>query len=197
MANKILIVAHAANSKAKIENSLKWADLAEIDLSCSIWGKFTVQHNGFLGKLGIGKSFNKVVNPEFTNKILLDLKHPQWTFKFVNRFIKFVLFNNLTNCLITSDHWPTIRKLAKNQNFKAFYYLRKEKDKEKFLKILPIVSRPEGVIVQAKHFSKQWLKKISKYKLKVIVVYPREEDQITRLAKIGVWAVITNSPINN
>ena len=193
--SKPLLIAHAANSYKKIRATLKWADLVEVDVAQNIFsGNFLLQHQAVLGKFGIGSPIRPILAAKLQDKILYDLKHPQWSLNFVDKFAELIINRSLEKIIIVSDHWPTLGYLSQKYQFKAFYYLAKEEDKQKFIKLLPKISFPEGIVLASAMIDKRWLKKMQRYKLKVIVNGGENEEEVNRLAVLGIYALITNNP---
>ncbi len=196
MAKKaLLIIAHAANSQEKLTKDLKWANLAEVDVAQPILGQnLIVQHNGLLGKLGIGQSLASMLKSSPGNKILFDLKHPLPITQFAKKFLHILQEANVQTCQVTSNNWRILAQLAAIAPCQTFYYLKSEKDKQRLFTLLPHMGHLTGVVIPAKNFSKSWLKKIAKHNLKIIVANCQNEAEVEHLANLGVYAVILNQP---
>lgn len=187
-----LLIAHAANSYKMVRQVLKWADLAEVDVAQNIFnGQFLLQHQGILGKFGIGNLIRPILATKLEDKILYDLKHPQWSVNFADKFVELIINRGLEKIIIVSDHWPTLVHLSRKYQFRTFYYLAKEEDKQKFIKLLPKINFPEGVVLKGTMIDKRWLKKMERYRLKVIANGIKSQEEKERLQAFGIYGLIT------
>ena len=192
MSKKIII--HSANSHKKVRRALKIADFAEVDVAKSFFGKeFILQHNGILGKLGIGPGIRPLLGEKYQNKIIFDLKHPKFSFYFNKLFGQMLVKRSFKNAMITSSDWQTVSKIAKIYHYRPFYYLDREKDKNAFIRMLPTLAFPEGVITPVKLINRTWIKKMQKYQIKLIA-WAKNKEEENLVDDLPIFAKIVDFP---
>lgn len=194
MKNKVKIIAHGANSLEKIKKAFEdGADLAEVDVSKKVFfNKFVAQHQGVLGKFGIGSNLIEILKKVSQDKIIFDIKHPQFTPSFAEKFKKLLAEFNFKNTYITSDNWPILTKFGQIRGFRTYFLVENSRNLEKVLKRNNKDIKNVGVIIGGKFLNYAKLAPLMRNGIQIFAGIVNGIDLFKRSQELGVEGVITD-----
>lgn len=133
----MLKIAHNIKNVDKARQALNaGANILEVDVAQSlIFERFTTQHQGVLGKLGIGSNLLPLLKKEFNSKLLFDLKHPNYSFNFFTGFYKILRQSGIKNAKVCGKDWQIVTKIAQSCIFTPYYTIAEQKDFSKVGKL--------------------------------------------------------------
>lgn len=192
---KIKIIAHGANSLAKIDKAFKdGADLVEVDVSKQVFtNRFVAQHQGIWGKFGIGQNLEEILVNIPQEKIIFDIKHPQFTPSFAEKFDALLKKFKFNNVIFASDNLEVLKKLANFEIYKLYFLVEDDKNLHKLAKLKNRwKGNSFGAIIVPKFLDRADFSKLTKDNLKIFVGPINNVDKFQKAAKIGVEGIITD-----
>ncbi len=190
------IIAHGIKNPQEARQALRASvDFLEVDASKRlILTKFTTQHHGIKGKLGIGESLEPILSAISPNKLFLDIKHANSSLTFTKKFSDLLIDHHIKNARICGLDWQIISEVCQKTGCLPFYTLAKEEDFKKLKKKLAKLIYPRGFPIRHSLIDKSlivYLKSI--YPRSGIWVWTVNDiEESKRLEKLGVDGIITD-----
>lgn len=193
---KIKIIAHGANTLAKIEKAFAaGANLVEVDVSKQVFtSRFVAQHQGVLGKFGIGENLEEILAKIPAEKIIFDIKHPQFTPSFAEQFDKLLKKYNFTKASLSSDNFQVLEKLSNLANYKIYFLVENEDNVEKLLTLKNRWKNKNfGVSISTKFINRIDLGKIHQNGLEIFVGPINDYEILKQVLNLEIDGIITDN----
>jgi len=195
MTKKIRIIAHGANSLENIEKAFsRGADFVEVDVSKQVFTtRFVAQHQGILGKIGIGKKLEQILSKIPQEKIIFDIKHPQFTPSFAGKFHQLLEKFNFKRANIVSDNWSVLLKLANKGDYRIYFLVESQQNLEQLIAIREeLKNKNFGVIIGGKFLNYAKLAPLMRNGIQIFAGIVNDIDLFKRSQELGVEGVITD-----
>lgn len=189
------IIAHGITDPKTAKYAIsKGVDFVEIDVSKQLLsGKFTVQHNGVLGILGLGPILETLLTKEVRTRAFLDLKPISYRESFTLKLAELLVKLSVKEVKICGHNWTMLSLLEKRINAKPYYTIKDIEGAEKFKEMLPNLSRPVGFSVRHELITEKFLKEFKKKSTEVWAWTVNDLEETKRLLYLGVDGVITDN----
>ncbi len=190
-------IAHAVQNLDEAQKAIDYGcDLLEIDISQNMFtGNFLIQHDAIKGKFGIGKNLLEILNSQFKEKLVLDLKAVKYSPDFGRKFANLVGSAKIKNLILTSIDLKASSKIAQETNAEIYYGFINNKSINYFWKISSLLYKPAGFSVKSSLIDKDLIRRLKSThpKSQIWAWTVNDGDEIKRLEKIGIDAVITDN----
>ena len=186
-------IAHKIENISQSRKALaSGVDFLEIDVAKEIlFSKFTTQHHGIKGKLGIGESLEPILAAIPQDKLLLDIKHASSSLTFAKKFSDLLTRHSIKKARICGRDWEIISRICQKTGCMPFYTLAKVNDFKKLKKKLPKLTQPEGFSVNHMLIDKNLMRNLSASR-QIWAWTVNDSKEADRLAKLKVDGIITN-----
>lgn len=189
------IIAHGIPSLREAKFSIEsGVAIAELDVSQSLLGKFFIQHNGLLGKLGVGESLAEFLN-ERTEGLLFDIKHPRLSFNFARGFSQVLISAGIKEAKVCGPDWNTVSQVCERTGFSPYYSLNTPKHVMEFPKKQPELVPAEGLSVHHRLITDRFMSELESG-MKVLAWDVNNRQTASRMHDLGVSAVISSNPLS-
>ena len=189
------IIAHGIRNKFEAKKAFKaGVDFIEIDVSKKLFfGKFTAQHNGLLGILGIGPILENLLTAEIRSRTFFDLKPISYRNSFTHKLTLLLLKFGVKDAKICGHDWQMLSDLSDDINAKPYYTLKNSESIKKFKRMFTYLKKPVGLSVNHKLIDKKFMKEFKKKSVQIWAWTVNDLAELKRLKKLGVDGIITDN----
>lgn len=189
------VIAHGISDPKIAKYAIaRGVDYVEIDVSKRfLFNKFTAQHNGLYGILGLGPLLETLLTKEIRARAFLDLKplspRNSFTLKLADLLVKL----SVKEVKICGHNWTMLSLLEKRINAKPYFTISDSQSIEKLKKNLPDLSKPIGFSVRQNLITKKFMKDFKKKSTEVWAWTVNDIEESKRLIHLGVDGIITDN----
>lgn len=189
------VIAHGITDPKVAKYAIaKGVDFLEIDVAKKLlFNKFTAQHNGILGILGLGPILETLLIKEVRTRAFLDLKPISYRESFVYKLSELLAKLGIDNVRICGHNWKILSTLRGKINAKPYYTIKDEFGAEKFQKMLPNLSQPIGFSVKYNLINEKFIKRFKKKSTEIWAWTVNDITESKRLINLGVDGIITDN----
>lgn len=189
------LIAHGvANSREASRAFESGASLAEIDVSLGFPARFVIQHQGILGKIGIGQPLESFL-AQNRNRLLLDIKHPRFSLGFAQKLSGILSSLGIKDVSVCGRNWSTVSQVCQANDLPAYYTLENHQSIEAFRKANPRLKPAKGVSVEHSLIDAKFMQEFQQNRsLRVLAWKVNNREVAKRLEDLKVDALITSSP---
>lgn len=189
------IIAHSIPTLREAKISLESGiQTAEVDVAQAITGRFIIQHQGLLGKIGLGENLANFLK-ERNNNLLLDLKHPQYSPNFAKKLSGLLMRMGVVESKVCGTHWKTVSSICENVHLSPYYTINSENHFRGFSRTHHQYLPAEGFSVHHSLITEQFMRDLGKG-TKILAWDVNDRKTATRMHQLGVTAIITRSEIS-
>ncbi len=190
------IIAHRVTDLTGAKRALEQGvDFIEVDVAKRFFiPKFTIQHNGLKGKLGIGPVLGSILVPSLQKKLFLDLKQANISFRFASKLSIFLKNFKVKPFRVCGHDWKIISSICKNNNLLPFYTIRNQERVDNLEIIIQNLAKPAGFSIHYTLIDKNLIRRLkSDYPKCEIWAWTVNDLKTARnLIKLGVSGIITD-----
>lgn len=191
------IIAHSIETLNDAKKAVDYkCNLLEFDVSQNIFsGKFVIQHSGLKGKLGIGQNLDELLNSQYVNRLVFDLKHAKYSLNYSNKFNKFLTKKKIKDLKLTGIDLKIISEIAKQNHAEVFYGFLNSKSINTFWQQSSILYKPAGFSIKSNLINEKLIDKLkSKYpKAQIWAWTVDSKDEVEKLKKLKIDGIVTNN----
>ncbi len=189
------IIAHGIQDPKIAKYAIsKGVDYLEIDVSKRfLFNKFTAQHNGLLGILGLGPLLESMLTREIRTRAFLDLKPLSPRNSFTLKLADLLVRLSVKEVKICGHNWTMLSLLSKKIAAKPYYTIKNEEGAQAFKKLLPTFSKPVNFSVKHSLINKKFMKDFKKKSNEIWAWTVNDIEDTKRLMNLEVDGIITDN----
>lgn len=169
-------------------------DFVEIDVSKQILsGKFTAQHNGLMGILGLGPILETLLTKEIRTRAFLDLKPISYRESFTLKLADLLIKLSVKEVRVCGHNWTMLSLLEKKIKAKPYYTIKDEEGAERFKKQISTLSQPVGFSVKHNLITKKFIRDFKNKSTEIWAWTVNDVEETKRLLYLGVDGIITDN----
>lgn len=192
----MIYVAHNINTPNEAEIATKSdCNLLEVDISQNIFtSNFVIQHDGLKGKLGIGYKLDDLINSDYKENLILDLKLAKYSINYERKIDELLKRLRIKNLRLTALDLEISSRIAEQNNAEIYYGILNEKSLKKAFRLASALYNP-NFSIKHKLIDKNLIKTLkTKFpQCKIIAWTVNDMAETKRLMKMEIDGIITDN----
>lgn len=189
------IIAHGITDPKIAKQAInQGVDFVEIDVSKQILsGRFTAQHNGVFGILGLGPILETILTKEIRTRAFLDLKPVSYRESFTVKLAEMLVKLSIKEVRVCGHNWTMLSLLEKRIKAKPYYTIKDLEGAERFKNQIHKFPNPVGFSVKHNLITKKFIRDFKTKTNEIWSWTVNDIEETKRLLYLGVDGIITDN----